>query len=314
MAGGTLFTLLDDIATLLDDIATMTKVAVHKTAGVLGDDLALNAYQVSGVAASRELPVVWAVSKGSLVNKAILVPLALLISAIAPWAVMPLLMIGGLYLCYEGVEKITHRWHRHSRESRDQHAEHVAAITDPTTDIVAFEKAKIRGAIRTDFVLSAEIIVISLGAVAERSLATQVGVLIAISLIMTVGVYGFVAGIVKLDDVGAALLLRPGASWWPRFQRSLGLGLIRLAPHLLKLLSFLGTLAMFLVGGHIVAEGIPPLSAVLHHWESSVGSILPLAGWTESIAGVILELITGLLAGGLVLAVVTTTRRFLAKR
>lgn len=272
-------TLLDDIASLLDDVATMTKVAARKsisaaddvaamtqmaakkTAGVLGDDLALNAQQVTGVKADRELPVVWAVAKGSLLNKAILVPAALGISAIAPWLITPLLMLGGLYLCFEGAEKLLHAW-LHGREETDaRHAKLVQAVADEQVDLVAFEKDKIKGAVRTDFILSAEIIVITLGSAAAVSLAQQVAVLVGISIVMTIGVYGLVGGIVKLDDAGLYLLQRSSAA-----AKALGRGLLVFAPWLMKTLSVLGTAAMFLVGGGILLHGVPELGHAVEHW------------------------------------------------
>ena len=261
MAGGSLLALLDDIATVLDDVAVLTKVAAQKTAGVLGDDLALNAQQVAGVRADRELPVVWAVAKGSGVNKAILVPSALAISALAPWAVTPLLMLGGAWLCFEGFEKLAHRFLHGRDEDAAQHAELVKALSDPAVDLVAFEKEKIRGAVRTDFVLSAEIIVITLGIVAEAPFLTQVTVLAGIAVLMTIGVYGLVAGIVKLDDLGFYLNRQSGA-----LARSLGAGIVKAAPWLMKGLSVAGTAAMFLVGGGIIVHGIPPLAGLAHDW------------------------------------------------
>jgi hypothetical protein len=238
-----LLALLDDIANILDDVATLTKVATKKTAGVLGDDLALNAQQVTGVKADRELPVVWAVAKGSLVNKAILVPAALAISALAPWAITPLMIVGGLFLCFEGAEKIAHRF-LHSREAdAHEHEKLAAAVADPTVDLVALEKDKIKGAIRTDFILSAEIIVITLGTVATAPLPTRIAVLTGIGLLMTAGVYGLVAGIVKLDDGGLAL----------------GRGILRYTPWLMKGLAITGTAAMFLVGGGILTHGVHAL-------------------------------------------------------
>jgi predicted DNA repair protein MutK len=257
---GSLLTLLDDIATVLDDVALLTKAAARKTSGVLGDDLALNAEQVAGVRAERELPVVWAVFLGSLKNKAILVPAALLVSALAPRLVLPLLMVGGLYLCFEGVEKV---WHKLSRRSEEDAHRVTAALADPTVDLVRLEADKIAGAIRTDFILSAEIVVIALGIVAEKPLVVQIPVLIAIALAMAVGVYGLVAAIVRLDDVGRQLTLR--------YARGplhlLGLGLLAAAPALMKLLAVAGTAAMFLVGGGILVHGIP----WLHHAVEGVG-------------------------------------------
>ena len=258
MAGSSLLALIDDISAVLDDVASMTKVAARKTAGVLGDDLALNAQQVTGVRADRELPVVWAVAKGSLLNKAILVPAALLISAVAPWLVVPLLMFGGLFLCYEGAEKLLHKLlHRHEDDGKQARLE---ALADPDIDLVAFERDKIRGAVRTDFILSAEIIAITLGTVASASFVNQLAVLSTIALVITLGVYGLVAGIVKLDDAGLYLSQRSSA-----FAQSLGRGLLALAPWLMKTLSVVGTAAMFMVGGGILSHGLPPVETALHH-------------------------------------------------
>lgn len=291
------FALFDDIASLLDDISAMTKVAGGKTAGVLGDDLALNAQQVTGIRAERELPVVWAVAKGSLLNKAILVPAALAIAALEAWLksrgspvplILPLLMIGGLYLCFEGVEKLAHKF-LHPQEEAQHHAELVHAVEDPQVDLLAFEQDKIKGAIRTDFILSAEIIVISLGTVASQSLSLQLGVLVAISLLMTVGVYGLVGGIVKLDDLGLHLA-RAGAS---RTRAALGRGILAFAPYLLKFLSVAGTVAMFLVGGGILVHGIAPL----HHWLEALTT-----GPLEAVWDALLNGSVGIVAGAVVLA------------
>lgn len=291
----TLFTLLDDIATVLDDVAILTKVAAKKTAGVLGDDLALNAQQVAGVSANRELPVVWAVAKGSAMNKAILVPTALAISAFAPWAIAPLLMIGGAYLCYEGVEKLAHRYLHEPEAEAVHHADHLRALSDPSADLVAFERDKIRGAIRTDFVLSAEIIVIALGTVATAAFSRQVGVLVGISALMTIGVYGLVAGIVKLDDVGLYLSRRPGL-----FARAIGRGFLGFAPWLMKFLSVAGTAAMFLVGGGILVHGVP----TLHHAIETLGagqSSIPAIGAAVQF---LLPAAVGFVAGTIVLGLV----------
>lgn len=300
MPGTSLLTLIDDIAALLDDVSVMTKVATKKTAGVLGDDLALNAQQVAGVATHREIPVVWAVAKGSARNKLILVPAALVISAFAPWAILPLLMIGGGYLCFEGVEKVVHKL-LHRAEEREEQRAHVQAVSDPAVDIIAFEKEKIRGAIRTDVILSAEIIVIALGSVAQAPFSRQVGVLCAIAVMMTVGVYGFVAGIVKLDDAGLALSRRSSA-----IIRGLGRAILVVAPYLMKLLSIAGTVAMFLVGGGIVVHGIPPL----HHFVEALSARTgPLGG----LVTMIMEGVIGVLAGAVVLAAVNAIKRLRRK-
>ena len=293
-----LLALLDDIATVLDDVAVLSKVAAKKTAGVLGDDLALNAQQVAGVRADRELPVVWAVARGSLVNKLILVPAALAISAWAPVLVAPLLMLGGAFLCYEGVEKLAHRF-VHSAAERDAHEAALAqALADPAADLVALERDKIKGAIRTDFILSAEIIAITLGTVSGQPLGTQFAVLAAIALVMTVGVYGLVAGIVKLDDAGLWLSRRPGAG-----AQALGRGLLRAAPWLMKALSVTGTAAMFLVGGGILVHGLP----ALHH--AIAGAVGGLPGWLGVLAGTLAEALVGVVAGAVVLAAVTAVAR-----
>ena len=293
MAGASLLALLDDIATILDDVALMTKVAAKKTAGVLGDDLALNAQQVSGVRAERELPVVWAVGIGSLKNKLILVPAALAISAFIPWAVTPLLMVGGLYLCLEGVEKLAHKWLSRPGEAEAQHAVELAAVADEKVDLAAFEADKIKGAIRTDFVLSAEIIVIALGTVADQPFASQLAVLAGIGFLMTVGVYGFVAGIVKLDDIGAWLLTKASA-----MARAIGKVLLLAAPKLMRLLTVVGTAAMFLVGGGILGHGIPPL----HHIVAPVATAAGSLGW---LVGLLADALVGIVGGVLALGVIT---------
>lgn len=260
MAFGSLLTLFDDIATTLDDVSVMTKVAAKKTAGLLGDDLALNAEQVTGVAAARELPVVWAVTKGSFLNKLILVPIALIISFIAPWLISPLLMVGGAFLCYEGFEKVFHKlW-----PSDDHHENTIqTALDNPDVDWETYEATKIKGAIRTDFILSAEIIVVALGSVADASFSQQILVVSVIALLMTVGVYGLVAGIVKLDDLGLYLIKQKNQSL-SALKQQFGRFILRFAPFLMHVLSILGTAAMFLVGGGIFAHsGL----AFLHDWQ-----------------------------------------------
>lgn len=311
MAGSSLFMLIDDIATLLDDVSIMTKVAAKKTAGVLGDDLALNAQQVSGVKADRELPVVWAVAKGSAVNKAILVPAALSISAFAGWAIIPLLMIGGAYLCFEGFEKIAHKFLHSKAEDQAHHQELLTAVATPEVDIVAFEKEKIKGAVRTDFVLSAEIIVITLGTVAAASFGQQVAVLVGIAIIMTIGVYGFVAGIVKLDDGGLYLNQKSGDGAWPRLQRRFGAGILAFAPYLMKGLSIVGTAAMFMVGGSILAHGILPLHHGIEAIAHQVHAIPAIGGFLGAITPTLLDALVGIVAGALVLLVVTMGTRVL---
>ncbi|WP_207866270.1 DUF808 domain-containing protein [Pseudomonas sp. 58(2021)] len=293
MAGSSLLVLIDDIATVLDDVALMSKMAAKKTAGVLGDDLALNAQQVSGVRAEREIPVVWAVAKGSFVNKLILVPSALAISAFVPWLVTPLLMVGGAYLCFEGFEKLAHPLLHGKDEDQAEHAQLTAAVADPATDLVAYEKDKIKGAIRTDFILSAEIIAITLGTVAEASLTQQVIVMSGIAVVMTVGVYGLVAGIVKLDDLGLWLTQKPGAA-----AKRIGNAILRAAPYMMKGLSVIGTAAMFLVGGGILTHGVPQV----HDWIESVAAAAGSVGFAVP---VLLNGVAGVVAGAVVLAVVS---------
>ena len=296
MAGASLLALIDDIASVLDDVALMTKVAAKKTAGVLGDDLALNAQQVSGVRAERELPVVWAVAVGSLKNKLILVPAALAISRFIPWAVTPLLMLGGLYLCLEGVEKLAHRWLHKAGNDDAGHAEQLAAaLADEKVDLATFEADKIKGAIRTDFVLSAEIVVIALGTVADQPFTTQVAVLSGIGLIMTVGVYGVVAGIVKMDDLGLHLLTRSGA-----LARTIGRGLLLAAPRLMKALTVIGTAAMFMVGGGILTHGLP-LHHFIAHAAELAGGIPAIGGVLKAITPLLLDVLVGIVGGSLTL-------------
>ena len=291
-----LLALIDDIATLLDDVALLTKVAATKTTGVVGDDLALNAQQVSGVAADRELPVVWAVARGSFVNKAILVPGALGVSAVAPWLVTPLLMAGGAFLCYEGFEKVAHAVAPRHAGDDAHHAELTRALADPAADLVAFEQDKIKGAVRTDFILSAEIIVITLGTVATAPFPQRVAVLVGIAVLMTVGVYGLVAAIVKLDDAGLYLSRREGSGGLSRTLRALGSAILETAPWMMKGLSVAGTAAMFLVGGSILTHGIGPL----HHWLEQPDLATP--------APLLIEGFVGIVAGALVAGVVVVVR------
>ena len=307
MAGGRLLMLLDDITTMLDDVSVMTKVAAKKTAGVLGDDLALNAQQVAGVDASRELPVVWAVAKGSAINKAILVPTALLLSIASkefniPWLITGLLMIGGAFLCFEGFEKIAHKL-LHAKDEEAHEAEIKEAIEDPKVDLVALEKDKIKGAIRTDFILSAEIIVIALGTVANQPIINEIGVLVGISVVMTIGVYGLVAAIVKLDDIGLYMMMRNGQSTLMQMIRKIGSWLLAGTPYLMRALSIFGTAAMFLVGGSIIAHGIP----VLHHLVEplkEISFILPM----------LMDAVVGLIVGAICVALFTLVSKFLPKK
>ena len=312
-----LLLLIDDIAAVLDDVAVMSKVAARKsaamaddvavltklsaqkTAGVLGDDLALNAQQVTGVSANREIPVVWQVAKGSLVNKAILVPAALAISAFAPWAVTPLLMVGGAFLCFEGFEKVAHKF-LHKEEADHQDDELKAALADPNVDLAAMEKDKIKGAVRTDFILSAEIIAITLGTVAGQDFWTQLAVLVGIALLMTVGVYGLVGGIVKLDDLGLRLA-REGAG---KLRTAIGRGILAFAPKLMKFLSVAGTAAMFLVGGGILVHGVP----ALHHLAEAARAVPPGWLWEN-----LYNAVVGIIAGALVLAAVAGIARLRGK-
>ena len=312
MAGSSLLVLLDDIAAVLDDVAMMTKVAAKKTAGVLGDDLAVNAEKVTGVRADRELPVVWAVAKGSLRNKCILVPAALGISLVAPWLITPLLMLGGLYLCYEGFEKVAHSFLHSAAEVAAEHEDLVAHLADPDVDLVAYEKDKIKGAVRTDFILSAEIIVLTLGVVSEMPFTTQVLVVSGIALIMTLGVYGLVAGIVKLDDAGLHLMQKQGEGAWRALQRWLGLSLLNFAPWLMKALAVVGTAAMFMVGGGILLHGFHALDEWIRQLAQQLGQLAAvgplLAALTPTLAGIMV----GLVAGAAVLAVVTLWQRLKA--
>ncbi|MFL0799390.1 MAG: DUF808 domain-containing protein [Agarilytica sp.] len=302
MAGTGLLALIDDIATLLDDVAILSKVAVKKTAGVLGDDLALNAEQVSGIRAERELPVVWAVAKGSFLNKLILVPAALVISAFLPILITPLLMMGGLYLCFEGVEKVLHSF-LHGNENETEHADKLKAVADETIDLVAFEKQKIRGAIRTDFILSAEIIVIALGSVKGATMMTQSLVVSSVAILVTVGVYSLVAGIVKLDDAGYYLLRNGEGS---SFKKGLGKSLLLIAPRLMKTLSVLGTAAMFLVGGGIIVHAVPFFHHILHDIKHAIEHSI---AWLSFLGEPLVSAVVGIVAGAIVLLVVSLIQK-----
>jgi len=313
-----LLLLLDDIAAVLDDVAVMskmaarksaamaddvavlTKVSAQKTAGVLGDDLALNAQQVTGVSANREIPVVWQVAKGSMLNKAILVPAALAISAFMPWLVTPLLMVGGAFLAFEGFEKVAHKF-LHKEEAATHRAELEAALAGPGVDMAQMEKDKVKGAIRTDFILSAEIIAITLGTVAGQDFWTQLAVLVGIALLMTVGVYGLVGGIVKLDDLGLWLSQKASSA-----AQAIGRGILWLAPWLMKFLSVAGTAAMFLVGGGIIAHGIGPLHHLIQDWNAAAGGM----GW---LLEMLANAVVGIVVGGIVVAVVTAIQKMRGK-
>lgn len=309
MAGGSLLLLLDDIAAVLDDVALMTKIAAKKTAGVLGDDLAVNAEKVSGVSADRELPVVWAVAKGSLRNKCILVPAAMVVSVVAPWLITPVLILGGLFLCYEGFEKVAHHFFHSKAEDTAQRNDRAKRLADSPVDLVIFEQQKIKGAIRTDLILSAEIIVLTLGIVAEKEFITQFLVLSGIAFFMTVGVYGIVAGIVKLDDAGLYLIEKSGKGIWPRFQRWWGARLLVFAPWLMKALAVVGTVAMFMVGGGILVHGFHVLDEGIIFLTEQLGEIAAvgpvLAALTPTLGGIVI----GMVAGAAVLALVMLWQR-----
>jgi predicted DNA repair protein MutK len=325
MAGASLLALIDKIAVVLDDVALMTKVAAKKTAGVLGDDLALNAQQVSGVSADRELPVVFAVAKGSAINKLILVPLALAASAFLPWLITPLLMLGGAYLCYEGFEKVWHSFvlvNNPEKVNAEQQVVHQELIAD-NVDLVALEQGKIKGAIRTDFILSAEIIVIALGTVQQATFYHQIIVVSAIATLMTVGVYGLVAAIVKLDDAGL-YLLRSGSykqvqqTLVGKLKRVFGRALLGFAPRLMRSLAVIGTIAMFLVGGSILTHGVPLAHHLLQAIEQFINQNLAIGTYAHSIVvkitPLVFDAVVGLIAGALVLLIVSLLSLFLSKQ
>jgi len=304
MAGTSLLVLIDDITTVLDDVAAMSKTAAQKTTGVLGDDLALNAQQVSGIRAERELPVVWAVAKGSFRNKLILVPSALTLSAIAPWSIGPILMIGGAYLCFEGFEKIIHPFLVSKDADEHRHNELIDVLHHPDTDMAAYEKSKIEGAIRTDFVLSAEIIVIALGTVADKEILTQAIVVSGVAVLMTVGVYGVVAAIVKMDDAGLHLLQNAPKGKKGLVHRIFGSALLSFAPRLMKILTVVGTAAMFLVGGGILVHSIPFSHSFIEIIEQSVKSIPSIGALLEWAAPFVVNMVAGVISGGIVMSLV----------
>ena len=305
-----LLTLLDDIATVLDDVSVMTRIAAGKTVGLLGDDLALNAEQVSGVRADRELPVVWAVFKGSARNKLILVPVALLLAAFAPFLIQPLLMLGGCYLCYEGFDKLAGKF-LHPGEREAAKKEVIAVLRDPNGDLLEFERRKIRGAIRTDFVLSAEIIVIAMGTVREAAYATQVMTIIVIAVLMTLGVYGLVAAIVKIDDAGLHLVQTAGDS---QYRRWTGERVLDFAPYLMKGLTIIGTAAMFLVGGGILAHGIPPLHQAIELLTHSLEEIATLGPLLAGLASLIMNGLAGIVAGAILVPVIGLFKKLTPNR
>lgn len=303
MAGSSLLLLIDDITLLLDDVAAMSKVAAKKTAGVLGDDLALNAQQVAGIRAERELPVVWGVAKGSFKNKLILVPAALGLSAFAPWSITPILMVGGAYLCYEGFEKIAHPFLASREEEEHQH-QLIEAFHNPDIDLETFEKEKIQGAVRTDFILSAEIIAIALGTVADKDIMTQTIVISGIAIAITIGVYGIVAAIVKMDDVGLHLLQNAPEGKRGILHRNVGQGLLSFAPKLMKILTVVGTAAMFLVGGSILLHGLPDAHHIIEtavQTAEKIPAIGNVLGWMTP---VLLDAVAGIVAGGIVMGTV----------
>jgi predicted DNA repair protein MutK len=304
-----LLALLDDIAMVLDDVAVMSKVAVKKTAAVLGDDLALNAQQVTGIRAEREIPVVWAVAKGSFKNKLILVPAALLISVVAPWLIVPALMLGGAFLCFEGFEKIYHSVF-HRQEIQAEHKAVHAALLDPELDLVEFEQQKIKGAIRTDFILSAEIIVITLGTAQGADFLTQVIVVTGIAAVITVGVYSLVAGIVKLDDAGLYLMQDKAQTAWGSCKRTAGQAMLSFCPHLMKWLSILGTAAMFLVGGGILVHGIPPLHHFLDHTAELTSGLPAVGNIISALTPTLMNGMVGIVAGGILVALVNVVFLF----
>lgn len=313
MAGTSLLSLIDDIASLLDDVATMSKISAKKTAGVLGDDLALNAEQVSGVRADRELPVVWAVAKGSFKNKLILVPVALLMSAFIPWAITPLLMLGGAFLCFEGFEKVAHKFMSSKEDVEKERLQRNQALADPKINLVERERKKIKGAIRTDFILSTEIIVIVLGTVQGSSMPVQIAVVSGMALFITLSVYALVAGIVKIDDAGLYLTKVPAADAWGRLCRKAGYGLLSLAPMLMKTLSVVGTAAMFMVGGGILKHGLPAAHELSFHLIEPLGGLPFVGGAASVLMPTVIDAIIGIVAGSLLLPLVSVGKATFAK-
>ena len=313
MAGGSLLLLLDDIAAVLDDVATMTKVAARKTAAVLGDDLAVNAEKVTGVSADRELPVVWAVAKGSFRNKLILVPAALAISAIAGWLITPLLMLGGLYLCFEGFESVAHRFLHHGHGNDEELDDLSATVLDPDVNLLDWERERIKGAVRTDMILSGEIIVITLGIVADADFLSQILVVSGIAFTMTVGVYGLVAAIVKLDDAGLYLASARGDGFLTGAKRWLGLRLVSFAPLLMKGLAFVGTIAMFMVGGGILVHGYHPAQQMVDQFAIQLGDVAVAGSVLQAITPTLFSMLIGLVAGGLIVGLVTLWQKLRPK-
>jgi len=291
MAGSGLLALLDDITTLLDDVAAISKAAAGKTAGISGDDLAVNSHVIVGVDPSRELPIVWAVAKGSFKNKGYLIPGALILNFILPAAITPLLMLGGAYLCYEGMEKTLHSLH--GAESGKHHRNLTAAAIKSPQALYEFEKNKIKGAINTDLILSAEIIAVTLGTVAAEPFIVQLSVLGAIGVVLTAGIYGLVAVIVKLDDLGLHLAETPGNGPPVKILRALGNGLVQAAPKIMRFLAVAGTAAMLLVGGELILHGIPGAESGVH----ALAQLVSARGWLQSVAGMAAALITGVAAG-----------------
>ncbi|MDQ9171145.1 DUF808 domain-containing protein [Oxalobacteraceae bacterium R-40] len=304
-----LLALLDDITLLADDVAAMSKVAAKKTAGVLGDDIALNANQVSGFSPSRELPVVLAVAKGSAINKAILVPIALLLVAFAPWSLTPLLMLGGAFLCFEGVEKVFHKLLHSEAEDSAHHKELIETVQKSPQQIVELEREKIKGAVRTDFILSAEIIAISLGTIQGVPLSQQAMVLVAISVVFTIGVYAVVAGVVKLDDLGIFLTSKTG-----KVKQAFGRFILRATPYFMKTLSFLGTVALFLVGGGIIVHGIPALHHVVEWTEHALHALPGVGPTLAQTASALVNMVTGFVVGSVVVAAVTLYSKMFRKK